>query len=160
MAASWPSPPAGDRREPARQFLLHALIHLLQQRSLGMLHGKMDEHQNHRQRQGQGGGVELQAQALENLEHRRLIRRLGNSAAPVKHHRDADHRPQEAEDRDRPDDDTEQAVTGVESGGIHVGQVLQLVVQRLGRTAVVDVLQSGPQPTDVIFALPPAGQAI
>ena len=96
----------------------------------------------------------------KDLEHRRLIRPAGDVDGAVKHHRDADHRSQEAEDRDRPNDDAEQAVTGVEPGGIHVGKVLQLVVQRLGRAAMANVLQSGPQPADVILVLPPAGQTV
>ena len=68
--------------------------------------------------------------------------------------------PEEAEDRDGPDDHAEQAVAGVQPRGVEVGEVFQLVVQRVGRAAVADVLQRRPQAADVVFALPPPGQAV
>ena len=38
--------------------------------------------------------------------------------------------PKKAEDRDRPDDHAEQAVAGVQPGGVQVGKVFQFVVER------------------------------
>ena len=116
----------GNDRESPRQLLLHLMVHLFQERVLRPFDGKVDEHQDHRERQGQGGGVEFQAQAVEDFEHR-LVRRL--QVDGVQRHRDADHRSQEAEDRDRPDDHAEQTVAVVQAAGVEVGKGLQFVVE-------------------------------
>ena len=142
--------PTGKLREAAGQLLLNSPVHPLQQDGFRAIDEEVDEHQQHRHRQGQRRRVEFQTQAGQHGLHG-LVEVVFVDA--VQGHGDADDGSQKAHNGDRPDDDAEKREGGLGASDVHVGEVLQFVVQAVGPPAPPDIVNGREESADVVAVL-------
>ncbi len=97
-----------------------------------------EEHHDHRQAQAQGRRVKGLAQALGHLAELAL---QGLGRDPGNGLGDAQHRSQKAQNRHGPGDKARQTVAPLQADRIIVGQGAHLIVQPLGRAALMDEIK-------------------
>jgi hypothetical protein len=145
---------SADDFEKAEELVAGALVHGFEHLRFHPVDQELDEHQHHREAEGQRGGVELDVEAAEQAFHDRLqvahvlLGELGDDMG------DADDGAEEAHHGRGPNNDPHEGVTVLLANDIHLGQVFQLRFKPGCRAVALDAGQGiGQSPAEIRIAL-------